>query len=121
MIKNVYYIIIVQCTCNLHCFTSLMITNSPNNVTEYLNDHTKSLAIHIPCGFTGAPATTLPNWRIIRRAEDGSVISDVTRNVTNINDYLSDKLFWISDLTNEVNNSANTFLSVGLQPVIISM
>ena len=101
--------IIVQCTCNLYCSTGLIITNGPSNVTECLNDNTQSLAIQIPCGFTGAPATTLPNWRIIRRAEDGSVISDVTRNVADINDDNNDKFFYVTNL----NNSANSFLSVG--------
>ena len=83
------------------------------NVTECLNDNTQLIAIQMPCGFTGAPSTTLPNWRIISRAEDGSVISDVTRNATDINNNLGDKLFWVADLTNAANNSVNSFLSIG--------
>ena len=92
-----------------------MINRGPNNVTECLNGEKQFLAIEIPCGFTGAPAnTTLPNWRIIRRAEDGSVISDVTRNTTDINNNLSDKLEWVPDLTNQdVNSSINSFLLIG--------
>jgi len=87
-----------------------MITNDPSNITECLNNHTKTLGIRIPCGFTGAPATTLPNWRIIRRAENGSVISDVTRNASDINDNLSDGLFYNA---NTANNSVNNVLIVG--------
>ena len=92
-----------------------MINKGPNNVTECLNDGTQPIAIQMPCGFTGAPAnTTLPNWRIISRAEDGSVISDVTRNTTDINNNSGDKLFWVPDLTNpDVNNSVNSVLLIG--------
>ena len=68
----------------------------------------------MPCGFTGAPAnTTLPSWKIIKRAEDGIVISDVTRNTTDINNDFSDKLFWVQDLTSGKNTSSDSFLSIG--------
>ena len=98
----------------IHCFTGLMITNNPDNITECLNDHIPFLTIPIPCGFTGIPATTLPNWRIIRRAENGSVISDITRNATDINDNRNDKLYWVANETSiKENNSNNSYLSVG--------
>ena len=92
-----------------------MINRGPNNVTECLNGEKQFLAIEIPCGFTGAPAnTTVPNWRIISRAEDGSVISDVTRNATDIKNNLGDKLEWLADLTNQdVNSSINSVLLIG--------
>ena len=91
-----------------------MITKDPINVYECLNDGKEHLIIQMPCGFTGVPAkTTLPNWRIIRRAEDGSVISDVTRNATDINNNFVDKLLWVPDETNTENNSANSVLLIG--------
>ena len=97
-----------------------MIAKGPVNVTECLNDGTQPLAIQIPCGFTGAPAnTTIPNWRIVTRAEDGSVISNVTRNTTDINNNYSDNLYWVPDWTNKVNKSINSFLSIG--PVDITL
>ncbi|XP_065910022.1 uncharacterized protein [Dysidea avara] len=92
----------------------LMINKGPNNVTKCLNGEKQILAIEIPCGFTGAPTnTTVPNWRIIRRAENGSVISDVTRNTTDINNNSGDKLEWVPDLTNQdVNSSINSTLLI---------
>ena len=94
-----------------------MITKGPNNVTECLNDNKQSraLAIQIPCGFTGAPFTSLPYWRIIKRAENGSVISDVTRNTTDINNDVSagDRLFYVTDFTSGESTSPNSFLQIG--------
>ena len=92
-----------------------MINKGPNNVTECLIKEKQPLSIQMPCGFTGAPPNTaLPNWRIISRAEDGSVISDVTRNATDINNNLGDKLLWVPDLTNpDVNSSINSVLLIG--------
>ncbi|XP_065909977.1 uncharacterized protein [Dysidea avara] len=93
----------------------LLINKGPNNVTECLIKEKQPLSIQMPCGFTGAPPNTaLPNWRIISRAEDGSVISDVTRNATDINNNLGDKLLWVPDLTNpDVNSSINSVLLIG--------
>ena len=49
-----------------------MITNGPMNVT--VCSGTKA---NISCGYTGVdPFNTLPNWRIIKRNNNGSVISN---------------------------------------------
>jgi len=99
-----------------HITGIIKITKDPSNMIECLNDDIRSgsLAIQMPCGFTGAPAgTTLLNWRIIRRAENGSVISDVTRNISDINNDLNDRLFWVADLTSRESTSPNSFLTIG--------
>ena len=54
---------------------ALVITNGPMNVT--VCSGTKA---NILCGYTGVydPFTVRPNWRIIKRNNNGSVISNVT-------------------------------------------
>ena len=94
-------------------FIVLMITKDPTNITGCFNDNSQNLYMQMPCGFSGAPFTTRPHWRIISRAEDGSVISYVTRNTTDINNKFGDKLYWAADLYNAENTSNNSYLSIG--------
>ena len=66
------------------------------------------------CGFTGAsPNFAIPNWRIVFRSDDGSVISNDTIAGHDIADRLINGLQWMPDLTSGDNNSPNSKLLVG--------
>ena len=66
------------------------------------------------CGFTGAsPNTTVPDWVIILRNDDGSVVSNVTRDGFNIAHGHINGLQWLPDLTSGDNNAPNSKLLVG--------
>ena len=100
------------CVCFLY-LASLMITNNPMNVTVCSGAN----AI-VSCGFTGAnPSSTLPNWswRIIKRNNDGDVISNETVRVLDINDNNTDGLtfFFVTTTMNGIRNANNSYLSVG--------
>ena len=86
-----------------------MITNSPMNVT--VCSGTKA---NIPCGYIGVdPFNTRPNWRIIKRNNNGSVISNETVSGMDIRSNKFDDLnFFISTIDN-VNNADGSYLSVG--------
>ena len=62
----------------------MVITNGPMNVTVCSGTNAE-----ISCGFTGVsdPLSTRPNWswRIIKRNNDGYVISNETVNTLDIN------------------------------------
>ena len=67
----------------------------------------------IPCGFTGVDAfNTRPDWRIVRRNNDGDVISNDTVNGVIIQFDRSDGLVFMREVL--LDNSANgSYLSVG--------
>ena len=66
------------------------------------------------CGFTGTdPFLAIPNWRIVLRSNDGSIVSNVTVDGEDIYDGLIDGLLWMPDLTSGINNSPNSQLLVG--------
>ena len=68
----------------------------------------------ISCGYTGVSdfVATRPNWRIIKRNNNGSVISNVTVSGMNILNNKTDGLEFFSVAWND--NSANkSYLSVG--------
>ena len=73
----------------------------------------------ISCGFTGVsdPLITLPNWswRIIKRNNDGYVISNETVTVMDINANRSDGLVFliITRNRNGIISAENSYLSVG--------
>ena len=73
----------------------------------------------ISCGFTGVsdPLSTLPNWswRIIKRKNDGDVISNETVRVMDMNANKSNGLifFNISNSSNGTISANNSYLSVG--------
>ena len=66
------------------------------------------------CGFIGAdPDTVIPNWRIVLRSDNGSIISNNTINGADIvNGHIND-LQWEPDNTSGVNNAPNSKLLVG--------
>ena len=87
----------------------LIITNGPHNTTVRMN-----AMAECDCGFTGAdPNFVLPNWRIVFRSDDGSVISNDTINGLGISNRLINGLQWMPDLTSGDNNSPNSKLLVG--------
>ena len=66
------------------------------------------------CGFTGAnPIHIIPNWRIVFRSDNGSIISNDTINGYNIFHGLINGLQWLPDPTNGDNNGTNSKLLVG--------
>ena len=66
------------------------------------------------CGFTGAsPNFVVPNWRIIFRSDDGSVISNDTIDAVDIINGHINGLQWVPDLTSGDNNATNSKLLVG--------
>ena len=66
------------------------------------------------CGFSGAsPLAIIPNWRIILRNDDGSVVSNVTHNGIDIAQEHINGLQWSPDITSGDNTSPNSKLLVG--------
>ena len=66
------------------------------------------------CGFAGSdPYLAIPNWRIVLRSDDGSIISDNTIDGDDIDDTLINGLQWVPDLTSGDNNAPNSKLLVG--------
>ena len=66
------------------------------------------------CGFTGTdPNFAVPNWRIIFRSDDGSVISNDTVDGDDILQRLINGLQWVPDTTSGDNNATNSKLLVG--------
>ena len=87
----------------------VVITNGPMDVTVCSGS-----SVMIPCGFTGAPPLTqLLNWRIIRRSDDGSVISNETLSINDIINDIDDGLVWDPDLASGGNSAPNSTLIVG--------
>ena len=87
-----------------------MITNGPMNVT--VCGGTKA---NISCGYTGVYGAfeTPPNWRIIKRNNNGSVISNETVSGTDIrNNEFDDMKFFVVTSGNN-NNADGSYLSVG--------
>ena len=86
-----------------------IITNGPQDTTVCMNDMAEC-----NCGFTGTdPNFAVPNWRIVFRSDDGSVISNDTIDGDDIADRLIKGLQWMPDLTSGDNNAPNSKLLVG--------
>ena len=91
-----------------------MITNGPMNVTVCNGTNAE-----ISCGFTGVstPFSTFPNWywRIIKRNNDGDVISNETVRARNINSNTTDDLVFsiITSNRNGIVSANRSYLSVG--------
>ena len=85
-----------------------MITNHPKNVTVCSGTKAK-----ISCGYTGVsdPFNTRPDWRIIKRSNNGSVISNVTVSGMDIRCNKIDDLKFIC--TSDNNSANGSYLSVG--------
>ena len=87
----------------------LSITNGPQDTTVCVN-----AMAECDCGFTGiSPYFAVPNWRIVFRNDDGSVISNDTIHGYDIADRLINGLQWMPDLTSRDNNALNSKLLVG--------
>ena len=66
------------------------------------------------CGFTGAnPIHLFPEWKIIFRSDNGSVISNFTVDGESIVHRPLNGLQWLIDLTSGENNSPNSKLLIG--------
>ena len=89
-------------------YTALVFTNAPMDTTTCIG----SIAI-ISCGFDNVSNLFVPDWRIIKRSDDGSVISDMTHRTADINNDDSDRLQYITDLSSGMNISPNSRLLVG--------
>ena len=77
---------------------ALEITNGPMDTTVCTGS-VGSVA-NISCGFiNGDPNIAVPDWRIIRRSDDGSVISNMAISGSNIINNDNDGLEWVADLT----------------------
>ena len=85
-----------------------MITNNPMDTTVC----TGSTA-NISCGFVNDSRNFVPNWRIIRRSSDGSVISNMTISGVDIISNANDGLEWIPDTNSGLLMSPNSRLEVG--------
>ena len=86
-----------------------MITNGPMNTTVC----TGSIA-NFSCGFINAnPNNVIPDWRIVRRRDDGSVFSNMTVSGSAIIGNANDGLEWVGDTHSGVNNATNSRLLVG--------
>ena len=86
-----------------------MITNGPMNVT--VCSGTKA---NISCGYTEVydPFSTRPNWRIIKRNNNGSIISNETVSGMDTQNNTTDGLEFVIALSND-NNADGSYLSVG--------
>ena len=94
-------------------FIALVITNGPMNVTVCSGTNAE-----ISCGFTGVPYpfNTRPNWswRIIKRNNDGYVISNETVTAMDINANRTDGLvFSITTRRDGITSANDSYLSVG--------
>ena len=85
-----------------------MITSHPMNVT--VCSGTKA---NISCGYNGIPDPfhTMPNWSIIKRNNNGSVISNVTVSGEDIRFKRIDNLMFIVVISG--NSADGSYLSVG--------
>ena len=89
-------------------FLSLEITNGPMNVTVCNGTKAK-----ISCGFTGVdPFNIMPNWRIIKRDNNGRIISNVTVSGMDIHSNKIDNLEFTT-VTNQEGSADGSHLSVG--------
>ena len=68
---------------------------------------------NILCGFVNDSRNIVPNWMIIRRSSDGSVISNMSISGNDIINNVDDGLEWIPDTTSGLLMSPNSRLLVG--------
>jgi len=62
--------------------------------------------VNISCGVINDPVDVVPNWRIIKRGSNGSVISNMFISGTGfiVNNFKVGDLLWIRDINNRENN-----------------
>ena len=85
-----------------------MFTNSPMDTTACIG----SIAV-MPCGFENVDEYSFPKWRIIKRSDNGSVISNMTLTAEDIYQDTSNGLEYQHDLLSGANRSPNSRLLVG--------
>ena len=86
-----------------------IITDGPQDTTVCMN-----AIAEVYCGFTGVnPNLAIPNWRIVFRSDDGSIISNDTIDGYDTLDGLINGLQWLPDLTSGDNNATNSKLLIG--------
>ena len=86
------------------------ITNPPKNITLCVNT-----VAEINCGFTGAnPHLVTPNWRIIMRSNNGSIVSNETIDGSDIVADRVSGLEWVPDTNSGASNAPNSKLIFGL-------
>ena len=94
---------------DFNCITGLIITNGPQDTTVCMN-----VMADCHCGFTGTdPRFVKPNWRIIFRSDDGSIVSNDTVDGDDILDGRINGLQWVPDVTSGGDNATNSKLLVG--------
>ena len=96
---------------HIYCriYVGFDITNGPQDTTVCMN-----VMAQCYCGFTGAsPNSAFPDWRIIFRNDNGSIISNDTVDGVDIVSRLINGLQWVPDLTSGDNNATNSKLLVG--------
>ena len=86
----------------------MMITNGPMDTTV-CNGSIASIS----CGFINESNNFAPNWRIVRRSDNGTIISNTSVSSDIIVTNTSDGLEWVSDTKSGVNMSPNSRLLVG--------
>ena len=93
----------------MYISVELVITNGPMNVTVCSGTKAK-----ISCGYTGVPDpfNTRPNWRIIKRNNNDSVISNETVSGMDIRSNLIDDLTF-HFATSGGSDANGSYLSVG--------
>ena len=100
------------CTCIITALAQLVIVNDPTDIMV----RTGAIGI-MPCGFVKLSNQIQPDWTVIMRSNDGSVISNVTVTADEINsdnnNGNSDRLVYEPDLTSGPNNATNNRLLVG--------
>ena len=89
--------------------STVMITNGSMNVTACSG--TKA---NISCGYTGVdPLRIKPNWRIIKRNDNGDIISNVTVSADGVFDDNSDVLEFVVVVVRSDSSADGSYLSVG--------
>ena len=87
----------------------IIITNGPQDTTVCMNT-----IAECDSGFSGAdPYFIIPNWRIVLRSDDGSIISNNIIYGGDIDDGHINGLQWVPDLTSGNNSAPNSKLLVG--------
>ena len=96
----VMYVLANKNLCSLHycLLIAFTIINGPMNVMVC-----SGISAEISCNFIGAPDpfSTRPDWRIIKRNNDGHVISNETVNATMIRSNKTDGLRFFTEVLND--------------------
>ena len=87
----------------------MTIINGPQDTSVCMNT-----IAYCDCGFTGAnPIHVFPQWRIIYRSDNGSIVSNFTVDGEDILHRPMSGLQWLPNLASGDSNSTNSKLLVG--------